>query len=199
MRKFAMLLCSALAVAAAASPAEAQPPAARGIAPPAPAAIDPATIEMPDLDFKPSADAAKDFDKYFYFHREDTDFATAYGDILECDGYARGVSYRMDGGVASSAFTQYGLLPSAIGGVLAGAVVDAVFGSQQRRQQRRNIMRTCMGYKGYKAYGLPRDLWVKFNFEEGLSTTEEGRRLHLLQVQAKVASGPTPKMGEMDL
>jgi hypothetical protein len=196
MRSFAMLLCGALAAAAAGSPAEAQPPAARSTAQPAIAPVDPATIEMPELSFPPSPDAANDFDKYFYFNRAGTDFDTAYADILECDGYARGISYRVEG-VPSYALAQYGL-GGAIGGAIGNAVADAIFGSQQRRQQRRNIMRTCMGYKGYKAYGLPRDLWVKFNFEEGLSTVEEGRRLHLLQVQAKVASGPAPHAGEMD-
>jgi hypothetical protein len=195
MKRLTVPLCGILA-AAFAAPAGAQPAVARGI-PPAPvAAVDPATLETPDLAFQPSSDAAKDFDKYFYFHRADTDFATAYADILECDAYARGVSARVEG-VPAYALAQYGL-GGAIGGAIGNAVADAIFGSQQRRQQRRDIMRTCMGFKEYKAYGLPRDVWVKFNFEEGLSTVEPARRLHLLQVQAKVASGPAPQAGEMD-
>jgi hypothetical protein len=191
-----MLLCGTVAALAAAVPAAAQPPAARGKPLAGPEVLDPATVEMPDLSFQPTPDAEKDYDKYFYFHRADTDFATAYADILECDAYARGVSFHVEGPPAYS-YANYGI-GGAVGGAIGTAIADAIFGSQQRRQQRRNIMRTCMGFKEYKAYGLPRDVWEKFNFEEGLSTVEEGRRRHLLQVQARVASGPMPHVGEMD-
>jgi hypothetical protein len=166
-----------------------------------PAAVDPASIEVPDLSFQPKPGDEGDYDKYFYFHRDDTDFATAYSDILECDGYARGLAYRAGGTWQPTPYPYAGTMVGAVGGALGNVIADvmseAIFGSAERRKQRRVIMRTCMGFKEYKAYGLPRGLWTKFNFEEGLTKVEDDRRQHLLQVQAKVASGPTPRVGEI--
>jgi hypothetical protein len=181
-------------------PAPPQAPAASRLpSPPQPAAVDPATIEVPDLTFRADADAEKSYDKYFFFHRDDTDFATAYADILECDGYARGLSYRAGSGPVYNPYagTLGGALGGAIGGAIGSALADAIYGSAERRRLRRSIMRTCMGFKDNRAYGLPRDVWERFNFEEGLSHVEPGRRQHLLQVQAKVASGPRPRIGEI--
>lgn len=192
MKKWMMPLCG---IAAAVGSV----PAAAGVierGKPVPIqAVDPASVEVPDLTFKPTSDAEKDYDKYFYFHRDNTDFATAYADIVECDGYARGLSAHVEGAPAY-AYAPYGIA-GAVGGAIGSAVADAIFGSAERRKQRRDILRTCMGFKEYKAYGLPRDVWVKFNFEEGLSTVAPERRQHLLQIQAKVASGPTPRVGEI--
>ena len=54
-----------------------------------------------------------------------------------------------------------------------------------------------MGYKGYDRYGLPKDRWEQFNFEEGNRTVgEEDRQKYLMQ-EAKVASGPKPEQGEL--
>jgi len=51
-----------------------------------------ANVVMPELSFTPTDLDARNFDKYYYFYRSGTDFATAYADIVECDGYARGLS-----------------------------------------------------------------------------------------------------------
>jgi hypothetical protein len=167
-------------------------------APPA-APIDPASIAMPDLAFAPNAGDARDYDKYFYFHRADTDFATAYADIQECDNYARGLP-RRSLGYAAAPYpyngTMAGALGGALGNALAGAIANARF-SAQRRQQRRVIMRTCMRFKGYQAFGLRKSLWESFNFEEGNRRIEESERQRMLRIQARVASGPRPAAAEL--
>lgn len=48
-------------------------------------------IEMPDLAFDATPADAETYDKYFYFHRDGTDFDTAFNDFLmECDALASG-------------------------------------------------------------------------------------------------------------
>jgi hypothetical protein len=165
--------------------------------PPAPvsaAAIDPASVTMPNLAFTPDAEAERNYFKYFFFHRADTDFASAYADLQECDGYARGLAYRAG---YTHAYTGMGLLPSAIGGAIGSAMADAIFGSAERRMQRRAVMRTCMGFKGYTAFGLAKNVWEAFNFDEGNSSLPEERRQELLRMQARAATGPRPTIGEM--
>ena len=149
--------------------------------------VDPASVPMPVLVFSPTAADRDDYAKYFYFHRAETDFETAFADVRECDRYARGPSYSM----GSLPVYNYGMV-GAVGGAIGGAVADAIFGSAQRRKMRRAILKTCMGYKEYEVYGLSRDLWTKFNFEEGNSSPPEDKRLTMLQMQAKVAAGPVP-------
>ncbi|MGE4323861.1 MAG: hypothetical protein AB7E60_12650 [Sphingobium sp.] len=51
-----------------------------------------AAAEMPEIDGAITAVDEASFDKYFYFRRADTNLATAFADISECDGYARGLS-----------------------------------------------------------------------------------------------------------
>src|SRR4051812_30901585 len=63
--------------------------------------IDPNSIAVPDLAFTPNAGDARDYDKYFYFNRPGTDFATAYADIQECDNFARGLPRRSLGYAAT--------------------------------------------------------------------------------------------------
>lgn len=60
-------------------------------------------------------------------------------------------------------------------------------------------MRRCMGYKGYARFGLQKDLWQKFNFEEGLSKKSGETRQIMLAQQAKVASGERPTAKELGL
>jgi hypothetical protein len=173
--------------------------AATPAAAPAPeAAIDPATVPMPNLTFTPDAEVVRNYGKYFFFHREGTDFATAYADLRECDGYARGLAFRVGG--ASYMPVPAGLaggIGAGIGGAVGSALADAIFGSAERRLQRRIIMRTCMGYKAYSTFGLPRDQWLLFNFDEGNKSPPEEVRQHMLLRQARAASGPRPQIGEM--
>lgn len=180
----------------------AQPVRAQEAAPPPPPAaepLDPAAIPMPALAFTPSAGDIDNYDKYFYFHRPETDFATAYADLQECDDFGRGLPRRSLPNAAVPypyAGTMAGALGGALGNALAGAIANARF-SAERRRQRRSIMRTCMGFKGYRAYGLRKSLWEAFNFEEGNRRIEEAERQRLLRIQARVASGPQPGVGEI--
>jgi len=156
---------------------------------------------MPKLDFVPTSVDEDNYDKYFYFHREGTSFAQAYDDIRECDALASGSSIYVggDADVMAGATAAYGLLASALATSLGSPIEDAIYGSAARRAQRRASMRNCMGFKQYQRYPLTSTLWKAFNFEEGLGRKKEGTRLQALALQALVASGPKPKMKELEL
>ena len=185
-----MPLCGLAAALAAHAPARAQE-----------AAIDPATIALPNLVFTPNEGTIRDYGKYFYFHRDDTDFATAMADLRECDGYSRNLSFRNAGTYANVPYPYAGTMAGALGGALGNAlgasIADATRGAAERRRIRRINLRSCMSFKGYHAYGLPRSLWQDFNFEEGNARIPESRRQRFLQIQARVASGPRPTLGEL--
>ena len=102
--------------------------------------------------------------------------------------YYGGASQSAVGGATA----QYGALAGAAGGVIASIMIDAIFGSAERRKQKRVNVRNCMFYKGYDRYGLEKDLWQAFNFEEGLSKENADKREAALLKQARVASGNTP-------
>lgn len=156
-------------------------------------AVDPASVPMPNLAFTADAEIERNYFKYFFFHRVDTDFAAAYSDLQECDGLARGLTFGRDGGASAAGAFIGGGVPGLLGAVIG----DAVFGSSERRRQRRVNMRTCMGYKGYTTFGLPRNLWSEFNFDEGNSGLSNSRRQEFLRLQARAATGPRPTIGEM--
>jgi hypothetical protein len=153
-----------------------------------------AAVKMPALAFRETPEIAADYDKYFYFHRPDTSFDEAFADVMEWDALSSGMNYYRGSSEPYPGYYggTYGI-GGAIGGAIASAMVDAIFGSAERRKMRRNNMRNCMSFKGYDRYGLPRDLWVEFNFEEGNGRKEEDVRLADLQMQARVASGPKPQ------
>lgn len=148
--------------------------------------LDPAGVEMPVLAFEPNGTEAQDFDKYYYFRRDDTDFATAYADIRECDGYASGLTSGI--GYQQVPYPYAGTMAGAVGGAIGNVLAVAIFGSAEKRKARRINMRTCMFYKGYQRYGLPKDLWTEFNFEEGIGHVGEERRIVFLKQQALVAA-----------
>jgi hypothetical protein len=152
-----------------------------------------AAIPMPELAFTPSASDIGNYEKYFYFHRADTGFSTAYADILECDALAGGIRIYAGADEPYPGYyaSQYGI-GGVIGGVLGAALADAIHGSAARREARRANMRNCMAFKGYSRYGLAKDLWEHFNFEEGNGREPEPARTQALMRQARVASGPTP-------
>lgn len=152
-------------------------------------------VAMPDLAFKPDPLIAQDFDKYFYFHRPDTDFSQAYADITECDSLASGINFYMgaDSSAMAGAMANYGVLAGGIGGAIGGLMADAIFGSAERRRIKRVNLRNCMYFKGYDRYGLEKDLWQAFHFEEGLSRENAKDREAALMKQARVASGPKPQ------
>lgn len=156
-----------------------------------PEPVDVASIEMPKLAYTPDGTEAGDFDKYFYFHRPATDFATAYGDVRECDGYARGLTSGI--GYAEVPYPYAGTVAGAVGGALGNVMMAAIFGSGEKRRVRRVNMRTCMFFKGYDRFGLPKKLWSEFNFEEGLSGVDEADRTRFLKQQALAASSAAPQ------
>lgn len=151
---------------------------------------DPASVPMPDLAFTSTALIEEDFDKYYVFNRAETSFSEALTDIRECDNLARGLDsgYRYQEAPYPYAYTMAG----AAGGVIANALIGAIFGSSEKRRMRRVNMRKCMHYKGYSRYGLAKENWSAFNFEEGFDGLKEAERQALLARQAKVASGPAP-------
>jgi hypothetical protein len=152
--------------------------------------IDVDAIALPSLTFTADAKFEKDFDKYYYFHRDDTDFKTALADLRDCDGLSRGLASPYGNAPVPS---PYDLSPAGmVGGMIGNLMVAAIFGSAQVRATRRINMRRCMFYKDYQRYGLPKDIWQEFNFEEGFSELEEEKRQAFLKQQAKVASGAKP-------
>lgn len=161
-----------------------------------PVDVDPAKVETPALTFTETEEDKTGYEKYFYFVRDDTDFVTAYQDIRECDALARGVGIYL--GSSQAPYPYAGTLAGAAGSVIGSMVADAIFGSAERRKQRRTNLRTCMGYKGYSRYGLNKDLWQAFNFEEGNGTVPDDRRQQFLQMQAKAAISGRPSTKELD-
>jgi hypothetical protein len=132
------------ALAASGQPADAGAPAAVR-------EIDPATLTLPSLAFTPSADSAKDFDKYYYFHRDGTDFATALADLRDCDALARGLVSSLT--YQQAPYPYAGTMAGAVGGAIGNALAAAIIGSAQKRAARRVNMRRCMFFKGYQRYG----------------------------------------------
>jgi hypothetical protein len=143
-------------------------------------------LEMPKLEFSEAPEDAKNFDKYYYFRRDETDFPAAYADITECDGYARGLvsSYKYQ----DAPYPYAGTVAGAAGGAIANVMMAAIFVPGEKRRMRRVNMRQCMGFKGYERLGLSKELWEAFNFEEGTGAEEEESRLKALKLQALVAS-----------
>ena len=157
--------------------------------PPVPASLatpDPAKLDLPDLSQPTSAGDEGDFDKYFYFHRADTTFEQALTDIRECDGYARGLASPY--GYQDVGYPYAGTMAGAVGGAIGNLMVAMIFGSAELRKARRSNMRRCMNYKGYDRFGLNKDVWQQFNFEEGLKHVDEDDRQVMLAKQAKAAS-----------
>jgi hypothetical protein len=193
----AALLCASPAAAATAAgdytPFASLPP------------VDPAAIATVDTGFTPTADDEKGFEKYFFFHRDGTDFATAYSDLNECDSFARalGPSQTYDPtnsvvwAMQQQMVAQYGMAGAAggaIGGLIGGIVAAEVAASAQRNMRRKTML-TCMGFKEYQAYGAPKPLWQTFNSDS--AALKEDLRVRYLQLQAKLASGPKPSVGKI--
>ncbi len=156
---------------------------------------DAANVEMPDMVFTATPSDREDYDKYYVFHRDDTDFATAYADIRECDGYASGL--RSSIGYQPAYYPYTGTIAGSVGSALGSVLADAIYGSGERRALRRTNMRNCMFYKGYGRYGLPKDVWQTFNFEEGNRHVKAGPRDIMLRQQALVASSWEPQGAEL--
>jgi|GEM_PF-1795756 hypothetical protein len=138
-----------------------------------------------------SASDAADFEKYYYFRRDNTDVRTAFADISECDGYARGLRSNLPNN-----YTYYYGVGGLVGGAIGSLMSEAIIGSALKREARRQTMRTCMAFKGYDRHGVSKKVWQYFNFEEGLTAVPDGERRRRLLQQAAVAAR-TPAIGEV--
>lgn len=162
----------------------------------------PDEVTRPDLAFVEDQQARDNYEKYFVFHRSDTDFATALQDLRECDAHSRGLfrgNFYPGQGQVQAAAMQYGYLAAGAGGVIAGAMMDAIMGPAELRRKRRINMRRCMNFLGYDRYGLSKEVWESFNFEEGVGEVPEAERQHKLAQQALVSSGPRPQGEDLGL
>lgn len=158
-----------------------------------------AKLEMPQLAFTATPADEQDYDKYFYFVGTGVSYADAYRDIIECDGYARGLSHSVRYNRYDVPYPYTGTMAGAIGGALGNALAAAIYGSAEKRRLRRTNMRQCMGFKGYRRYGLAKPLWETFHFEEGHSDFPEDKRHDYLKRQALVASSAKPDGKELGL
>ena len=140
----------------------------------------PAEGNVPDLSFAPTPAIERGYDKFFVYHREATDFPTAYADLKECDAYARGISLHV-----------------AAAGALTALVVDAIVGAAQRHDISRRNMRTCMRFKEYRHYGLSEALWKRIGLEPASGSPGEAERV--IRLQARIASGPRPTQADLGL
>lgn len=154
-------------------------------------------ITDPELSYVATPEDEKNFEKYYHFYRPGTDFGTAFADVSECDGYARGLRSSLG---SQTVYTPYaGTMAGALGGALGSAMAQAIFGSAEKRRLRRVNMRTCMNYKGYGRYGLSKDVWKGFNFEEGMGSVDDADRRRMLAQQAIAASARQPATKELGL
>ncbi|MBX9859628.1 MAG: hypothetical protein K2Y20_08580 [Sphingomonas sp.] len=176
---WALPLAAALALPAAAIAQEQAAPEGPDIT-----ITDPEKIPLPTLSFTETPADVGDYDKYFYFARANTDFATAFADIKDCDDLARNPS---------------GKWKSAGAGGILGALLDSAMNEgPAARATRRVSMRRCMFYKGYSRFGLPRALWVRFNFEEAMVKKGEQERDAYMRLQARAAAAGIPATKELE-
>lgn len=156
---------------------------------------DPTKLQLPDLNVALTDEDRAAGDKYFFFHRADTTYEQALGDIRQCDDLARGVKSLQNW--VNAPYPYAGTLAGAGGAIIGNMMVALIFGSAEERKMRRANMRRCMNYKGYDRYALPKDSWKQFNFEEALKSIPNDERLLMLAQQAKAASGPKPLSGAL--
>ncbi len=164
--------------------------------------IDPGSVAIPSIAFVEAAEDKKLYNKYFFFHRKGISFEEALIDVIECDAFGRALPFRLEP-------TRYIVISNNIAIAGVGTVVanlvdpigqrwaDKMFGVPWRRTTRRNNLRVCMGYKGYQRYGLSREIWQKFNFDEADKPPAEGDRKRMLIQQARIASGADPMQPEL--
>jgi len=158
---------------------------------------DPASLTLPAVaGAEPSS--TNDYDKYFYFQRPDTDFATALADLRECDAYSRGIS--PDGtltlGYGSTMAAAVGGL---LGGLLGSAIANDINARHEIPRRHRINMRRCMFFKEYSRYSIDKDVWKDFNFDPDDDELIEADRQGYLALQALVASGDSTTGPELGL
>ncbi|THD35403.1 MAG: hypothetical protein E7773_13275 [Sphingomonas sp.] len=159
---------------------------------------DPATITVPDVTPPTDPKVRGDGYKFYYFHNPNVTFAQAYDDIAECRAFLAHTSagpvpgfvpWRVGVERSSARLTDksptVGLSPY---GVL-GDAMGAIMAPKMERGSRSNIMRRCMGTRGYVRYAI-----TESAFDELNDGPDEDR---LILMQAKLASGPKPNDEEV--
>lgn len=150
----------------------------------------PAPSEAAVLAFRPAPGDETKYQRHFYFHRQGVALDAARADIVECRGYAAGVVLwaRLPDRVPAPGKE---IAPQATGSgiispLVAGAVLDIFGGAEERKIVGANL-RKCMGFKGYRRYGLSEPLW------EWLNAGDDA-----VDRQARIASGPAPAAKWLD-
>jgi len=153
-------------------------------------------VLQPELAFEETRRTISNYHKYFYFHREGTEFAVAYSDIRECDLRARGL-WQADavyGLPKERAVDPNDTFLAAVSSPLVSGLVAALAAPADARRERRFGLRRCMFFKGYSRYGLSRKVFDRFNYE---ATDDELTEVE--PQQAIVASGERPEAESLGL
>lgn len=152
---------------------------------------DPATIVVPDVTPPTDPKVREDGYKFYYFHNPNVTFAEAYADLAECRTFLLWPSGGMVPGFVwwkpgvyrppsapksdKSGLSPYGLVGDALAAIMA---------PKMERGSRSNIMRRCMGTRGYARYAITESAFDQLN-----DGPDEDK---LILMQAKLASGPKP-------
>lgn len=157
-----------------------QSPSAAGSAPPTPAAV---------AAYQPARGDEREFWRYFFFWRRGVAPDAARADLMECAGYAGDpvlwarIPERMplEGGVRGPNGTegQFGLAGTIIFSLVEGGLVRRVALANLRR---------CMGFKGYRRYGLSSELWRSLH---------QGEAEQIMERLTAVAAGPEPQQASI--
>ena len=134
--------------------------------------------------YLPASRDSGDFWRYFFFWKAEVSAEQARSDILECRSYAREpvlwgrIPERMplDAVVRGPDGTESGY------GLVGALAFDVFSGALERRIVLANTRR-CMGFKGYRRYGLSAALWRALN---------EGTAEEVVARLVVVATGPEP-------
>ena len=151
----------------------------------------PAAAQPPDFGFEPTAGQAREFWRYFYFWKSGVTAERARADLGECQNYANGVILWA---VLPERLPEEAtrLRPQISGGMMGplvgGLVYSMVEGGLTRRIAIANL-RKCMGFKGYRRFGLSEALWEQLN---------QGEAEAVLTRQARIAAGPEPARPSLD-
>jgi len=144
-----------------------------------------ASIIVPDMgSFKPTPRDARNFDDYFYFHKDGVSYEDAFADLEQCrinaamaqlipdvpDVIPVGDAATNNTRLSDRTFPFFGM----VGGFLiAGAEEDNAILTNRK----------CMAYKGYRRYGTSRALFKQI--DSGSDAEKQARK-------ALIASGAVP-------
>lgn len=139
--------------------------------------------------YQPGRGDEGDFWRYFFFWKGEVAPEAARADLLECADYARDpalwarIPERMplEGGVRGPNGTegQFGLAGAAIFSLVEGGLVRRITLANMRR---------CMGFKGYRRYGLSAAIWRSLN---------RGSPEQVIERLAAIAAGPEPRQASI--